>query len=258
MFISIREIRERRATGSRDVYYGVNHAVMQQNVDELVQDGEYFPVYMPQPLQGLGWHSDRKELVNWLETNVVPIFSDLEAGKGEFDRLEDRNKELLAKWLEFVEFFGDEPQWIYVDQCAGGDYPNVSQVLDLGNNIQMLGAYYSRCFANVVSTEVDLTLGFGTCCVPFSFSYLQEKDREKLCCMALGPQWPDWLNVRSISNYEPDLGRLSRRKRLCWSIMCFMVTVGVVGETLHAEGICYLARRVVHIYSDLLLFEEND
>lgn len=268
MFISVEEIRKRKATDSSLAHYGVTHSVMEQNVGELVGDG-YFPIYLPESLEKLARGQRRQGLVDWLETNVVPIFSDLEAGKGgEFDRLEDRNKKLLAKWLEFAGLSGEESYWLYPNRSSGCDYI-ISYVGDLTDSVQLLDAYYSRRFADATAQrdrdgfrKYGLPPGGCECHTDSSFilcdfcDVLQEF-RDRACRRALGSAWPEWLNFADVSMDEPLLDTLSATKRLCWSMMCFMVTVGIVGKTFESESLSSFARKVVHFYADLLLSEED-
>ncbi|KID88166.1 hypothetical protein MAJ_11079, partial [Metarhizium majus ARSEF 297] len=228
---------------------------MAQNVDELAGDG-YFVMYMPESLQRLRWRSGRKQLVDWLMENMVPIFSDMKAGNGEFDCLEDRNRKLLVKWVEFARLSGEEPYWVFPNR-SGSDYPDVYEVEELTDSVERLSAYYCRRFADVVGEQVRLTLGFGKYAIPIRFGCLREEYRERMCREAVGRLWPEWLDFENMSEHEPDLQRLSPRKRLCWSIMCFMATVGVIGEALQSESLSSFARRVVDLYAEVLLLKED-
>lgn len=258
MKFSLQTIREMKEDPELIYPYGILDSAVEQNLDEFVDVlavGGYFPVVLPKSLRGLSALKGTGGLVNWLETNVVPIFSDMEPGKSEFDRVEHRNRKLFAKWVEFARLVREKLVWVHTQQSDRNEYRCVKTVFSFSNSVELLGAYYSRRFAEIL--EVGDTECFGSHVTQCDSCLLEKECRSGACPGALGSAWPDWLNFTELARNEPNFDLLSRRKRQVWSVMCCMVTLGVIGKTLGSDRLCSFARRAVEVYGALFLLQDD-
>lgn len=257
---SLQRIREQKATPGLVHLFGIvdSHAEARNHeefADVLAVSG-YFPLFLPKSLERIAGSKNAQNLVDWLETNIVPIFSDVEVGKGEFNRVEDRNRKLVAKLLEFARLVGEDPYWVFPEQSLWVKYPCIDEVFCFTNSVELLSAYYLRRLATVLE-HVDQDT-FSKYAVHCDCSSPDRECSSGACPEVLGAAWPDWLNFPKLTSGEPDFRILSGRKRLAWSVMCCLATLGVIGKTWGSESLSSFAHKVVVMYGALFFVRDDE